>query len=206
MVFGFGKNKDRTKALEAVANAPVGAPVTVEGRRGVIRGTLVMAEAGDRWVEHLIDTQDGDRYWLSIENFDRTVATVWTDVAPNAVNGGPDDKSVICNGVTFRANEQGTAIFAAKGDVDLFDRGTIDYADFAGPDGARFSFERFGDSKSGRRARANTGTCPNCHAPLMSDSESRCGSCGSDLTEVHGSFGGWEAAIGRDVTDSAGLQ
>ncbi len=206
MAFGFGKRKDRTKALEALANAPVGAPVTVDGKRGVIRGTMVLAEAGDRWVEHLIEDVDGDRRWLATENFDSTVATVWNDVDNIGVSGGPDDKSVTYDGVTFRANEQGTASFTTKGDVDLFEQGTIDYCDFRGPSGARFSFERFGDSQAGRRSRRSSGTCPNCHAPLVADSDRRCSSCGSDLTEVHGSFGGWEAAVGRDVSETARLQ
>jgi hypothetical protein len=212
MVFGLfkkdrdGRSGDSTRRLEALANAPVGAPVEVEGRRGVIRGSLIVEESGDRWIEHLIDDAGGFRYWVSIENFATTVATLWSDVDIWDVNGGPDDTRVSHNGVSYRRNEVGTARYTATGDVDLINDGTVDYVDFAGPDGSRFSFERFGEAGASRRARSISGLCPNCQAPLNLDLVGACTSCGSSLMEDHGWFDTWEVAQGRDVTDSARLQ
>ena len=207
MVFGlFKRGGDTTRALEALANAPVGAPVEVEGRRGVIRGTLIVEESGDRWIEHLIDDAAGSRYWVSIESFATTLATLWSDVDIWEVQGGPDDTRVTHGGVTFRRNEVGTARYTANGDVDLIPAGTMDYVDFKGPDGARVSFERFGEAGAGRRARSVSGLCPNCQAPLHLDAVGACTSCGSRLMEAHGWFDTWEVALGRDVTTSARLQ
>lgn len=205
-MFGFRKGKDRTKALEALANAPVGAASTVDGKRGVIKGTLLLSEAGDRWIEHLISDIDGALYWLAIENFDRTRATRWDSLEVWDVSGGPDDRQVIHDGATYRRNESGTVAFTSKGDTDMFETGTIDYVDFVGPNGVRIGFERYGEEGAARRSRATGGTCPNCHAPLVTDATGRCSSCGAALTADEGWWGSWEVALGRDVTDSAGLQ
>ena len=203
----FGRfKKDKTAGLEALANAPVGAPITVEGNRGVVRGSMIMDEAGDRWIEHLIQEQSGRMYWISIENFDRTEATLWEDVEVFDVQGGPGDVKVTYKGQTFKRSENGTASFSSKGDVDVLDAGTIDYVDFAGSDGLRLSFERFGDEGAHRRSRAVTGNCPNCGAPLNLDAMGRCTSCSSEVMSDHGWFGSWEVAVGRNVTDSARLQ
>ena len=206
MLGKFGKGRDRTKKLEALANAPVGAPTTVGGKRCAIKGTMILSEAGDRWIEHLLEFGDGERAWLTIENFDRTMATLWNDVEVWDVKGGPEDKSLTYNGVSFRRNESGTVKYTTKGDVDLVETGAIDYVDFNGPDGQRISFERFGEEGAGRRKRAEGGLCPNCHAPLLADAAGKCASCGSDVMADHGWWGSWEVALGVDVTDSAGLQ
>ncbi|MEZ5375759.1 MAG: DUF4178 domain-containing protein [Acidimicrobiales bacterium] len=206
-MFGkFGKGRDRTKKLEMLANAPIGAGTSVNGRRGVIKGTLLLSEDGDRWIEHLVEHQDGERLWVAVENFDRTRATLWSDVEVWDVKGGPDDKSITYNGQSFRRNESGTVSYTSKGEVDLFASGTIDYVDFNGPDNMRIGFERFGEEGAGRRRRATSGLCPNCHAPLHADAANKCSSCGSDLMADHGHWGSWEVALGVDVTDSAGLQ
>ena len=205
MVFGRFK-RDRSGPLVDLANAPVGAPVTVDGKRGVIMGTTLMSEAGDRWIEHLVQDQSGRRNWVSIENFSRTEATLWEDVEILAVNGGPTDNNVTYQGRTFTRNESGTVTFESKGDVDMFDRGSLDYVDYRAPDGTRFSFERYGEEGAGRRSGAVGGNCPNCGAQLQLDAMGRCSSCGSEVMAEHGWWGQWEAAVGRDVSDSAGLQ
>lgn len=75
-------NRNRTSELEAVANAPVGASVRVDGIDAVIAGTIVFENAGDRWVEHCLAVGDGRQIWVSIENFDTTVATRWKRSMP----------------------------------------------------------------------------------------------------------------------------
>ena len=127
---GFFK-RNRTSDLEAVANAPVGARVTVEGTGAVIGGTLVFENAGDRWVEHRFATDDGRQMWVSIENFDRTVATRWDLADPNAVTGGPDVARAGYQGTPFNRSETGTASFVAKGDTGCSENGSVDFVDFS---------------------------------------------------------------------------
>lgn len=204
MVFGRFK-RGNTAALEALANAPVGAATMIEGERGLIIGTMILDEAGDRWIEHLIQDARGQRFWISIENYDETKATRWDDIDMWAIEGGPDDQRVVYNGVSFKKNESGTAGFQAKGDVGVNQEGSLDYVDFVHGDD-KLSFERFGEAGAHRRSRALSGTCPNCGAPLHEVTDGICSSCGSRLTVDHGWFGSWEVAAGRDISGNARLQ
>ncbi|MFT7598380.1 MAG: hypothetical protein ACI8TP_001301 [Acidimicrobiales bacterium] len=203
----FGRfKKDKTPGLEDLANAPVGAATSIDGSRGVIRGSLILDEAGDRWIEHWIQDQNGRMYWVSIENYDRTVATLWEDIEVFEIQGGPGDSKISYKDQSFRRSENGTANFQATGETQTVPAGTLDYVDFEGPDGARLSFERFGEEGAGRRTRAITGNCPNCGAPIDLDVAGRCTSCMSEVMTEHGWWGSWEASVGRRVTDSARLQ
>lgn len=203
----FGRfKKDKTSGLTSLANAPVGAPTTVEGNRGLIKGTMILDSGGDRWIEHLIEDMYGTMVWVSIENFERTEATLWDDVEILDVQGGPGDNRVSYQGQSFKRNEAGNAKFTSKGDVDLFESGTVDYVDFESESGMRLSFERFGEEGASRRSRAVSGNCPNCGAPLNLDAMGRCTSCNSEVMADHGWWGSWEVALGRNVTDSARLQ
>lgn len=204
MVFGRFK-KGNTATLEALANAPVGAATMIQGTRGLIVGTMILEESGDRWIEHLIQDADQKRYWISIENFDETKATKWDDIDMWGIEGGPDDQRLVYDGVSFKRNETGTASFTAHGDSGVNERGSLDYVDFAAGD-RRVSFERFGEEGAHRRSRAMTGTCPNCGAPLHEVQDNMCSSCGSRLTVDHGWFGSWEVAVGTDISDDARLQ
>ncbi len=205
-MFGRFKKDNSTAELEALANAPVGAATLIEGERGVIRGTMIMDEAGDRWIEHLISDANGEMFWISIENYDRTVATVWNDAEIFAVGGGPDDRTVTWKSTSFKRSESGTAQFTSHGQLDVNAAGTVSYVDFSGPDGQRLGFERFGEEGAHRRSRVMTGTCPNCGAPINVDATGKCSSCMSDLMTDHGWWGEWEVAVGRDVTGNARLQ
>lgn len=204
MVFGRFK-KGNTAALEALANAPIGAATMIDGERGLIIATMILDEAGDRWIEHLIQDAQQRRFWISIENYDETKATRWDDIDMWGISGGPDDTRIEYEGSSFKRNENGTASFQSKGDSGVNERGSLDYVDFVGGD-KKISFERFGEEGAHRRSRTLTGTCPNCGAPLNEVSDNMCSSCGSRLTVDHGWFGSWEVAVGSDVTDKARLQ
>lgn len=200
----FGKNS-RTRALEAVANAPIGAAVSVEGSPATILGTIIFDEGGDMWVEHLIGFGNGQRLWLSVENFDTTVATLWYMLDAHAVSGGPDEKQVAYRDAMFRRSESGLATYRAKGDLGLNETGSIHYADFNDEAGTRISFERYGEPGAGRRSIAVAGNCPNCGAALRVDAYGYCSSCGSAVTDYVGEWYEWETAFGRDVTHSTHL-
>ncbi|HRA35857.1 MAG TPA: DUF4178 domain-containing protein [Acidimicrobiales bacterium] len=201
---GFFK-RNRTSDLEAVANAPVGARVTVEGTGAVIGGTLVFENAGDRWVEHRFATDDGRQMWVSIENFDRTVATRWDLADPNAVTGGPDVARAGYQGTPFNRSETGTASFVAKGDTGCSENGSVDFVDFSSGDGRRLGFERYGEVGARRRSIAVAGNCPNCGAGLSVDPHGRCEHCGASATVDVGQWGDWEVVIGTDITDALKL-
>lgn len=194
-----------TGALEAVANAPVGTSVQLGEASGHILGTLVFEEAGDRWVEHLLDC-GGFRVWVSIENFDRTVATQWTGVDAGAVAGGPDDLRIRFEAVDYRRSESGSASFASKGQTGVLESGSIDYVDFAADGGRRLGFERFGEIGARRRSMAVAGNCPSCGAPLAVDSTGRCTTCGGRPTVDVGQWDAWEISSGIDVSDRLRLR
>lgn len=201
---GFFSRK-RTSALEAVANAPVGARVIVEGAGATIVGTLVFQSGGDRWVEHRLTTDDGRQVWVSIENFDTTVATRWDLADPSAVTGGPDGTRSGYGGTPFTRSETGMASFISKGDTGCNENGSVDFVDFAADDGRRLGFERYGEIGARRRSIAVAGNCPNCGAGLTVDPHGRCQHCGAAATADVGQWDDWEVSVGTDVTSALTL-
>lgn len=202
---GLFSRKRKGSGLEAVANAQVGSPLTLQGRSGVITGTLVFSSAGDHWVEHLVTLSEGERVWVSIENFDTTVATRWDTAALSRVRGGPDDTRVSYDAVSFTRSEAGAASFVAKGETGCDENGSVDFVDFSAPDGRRLGFERYGEVGARRRSIATVGVCPNCGAPLAVDAHGRCNHCGAAATVDEGQWGEWEVSTGTDVTGALSL-
>ena len=198
-------SRNRTSALESVANAPVGALVTVADLQTRIAGTLVFENSGDRWVEQCLTTGDGHQIWVSIENFDTTIATRWEVADPGAVVGGPDDKRCTYQGTTYKRSETGTASFVSKGETGCDPSGSVDFVDFQADDGRRLGFERFGEVGARRRSIAVSGNCPNCGAGLAVDPHGRCQHCGAAATVDDGQWGEWEVRIGTDVTNSVSV-
>lgn len=201
---GFFK-RNRTSSLEAVANAPVGSRVNIEGKGAVIIGTLVFDNSGDHWVEHRLRTDDGRQVWVSIENFDTTVGTRWDLADPSAVHGGPDVVRTDYGGVRFDRSETGMASFVAKGDTGCSENGSVDFVDFSSGDGRRLGFERYGEVGARRRSIAVAGNCPNCGAGLTVDPHGRCEHCGAAATADVGQWDDWEVSVGTDVTNSLAL-
>lgn len=203
---GFFNRKRKGSELEAVANAPVGASVQLQGRSGTISGTLVFSSAGDHWVEHLITQEDGQRIWVSIENFDTTVGTRWDVASVSRVRGGPNDTRVSYDAVNYNRSEAGSASFVSKGDTGCDENGTVDFVDFAAPDGSRLGFERYGEVGARRRSIATVGVCPNCGAPLTVDVHGRCSHCNAAAGVDEGTWGEWEVSTGTDISDQISLR
>lgn len=196
---GFFRRK-RPNELEAVANAPVGARISLAGRAATIAGTLVFENSGDRWVEHRITFDDGTHAWVSVENFDTTIATRWDLADPSAITGGPTETRVGYQGTTFTRSETGMASFISKGDTDCDPNGSIDFVDFSADGGRRLGFERYGEIGARRRSIAVAGNCPNCGAGLTVDPHGRCEHCGAAATIDVGQWGEWEVSVGTDVS------
>ena len=173
-----------------------GRRVRIDDRTGAVRGLLELEEEGDRWVEALVQLDDGLAVWLSVEWMPEPVATVWLPVRPSEVGGGPGDTRVTLGGTAFSFYENGTATYAASGDTGTEGRGKVDYVDYLAVDSRRVSFVRYGDDRAGRRSTMLTGTCPQCGAAWQPTATGHCGSCGVNPTVDVGAWGTWEVSIG----------
>lgn len=202
---GLFRRKNNGAGLEAVANAPVGSRVRLQGQQGTITGTVVFSSAGDHWVEHVITMEGGGRLWVSVENFDTTVGTRWDPADVARVRGGPNDTRVSYDAVSYARSEAASASFVSKGETGCAVNGSVDYVDFAAPDGNRLGFERFGEVGARRRSIATMGVCPNCGAPLTVDAHGRCTHCNAAATVDEGVWGDWEVSTGTDVSSDLSL-
>lgn len=113
--------------------------------RGVsysVRGSLRCDEGGWTWSEHLLETAAEERVWLSVEEDPDLVMVAWTEADTDLV---PGPKTVTLDGVAFRSDEKGEAVFRTEATTGLKD-GTVRYHDYEGPDGALLSFESYGDA------------------------------------------------------------
>jgi hypothetical protein len=113
--------------------------------RGVsysVRGSLRCDEGGWTWSEHLLETAAEERVWLSVEEDPDLVLVAWTEVDTELV---PGPKELTHDGVAYRSDEKGTAVFRTEATTGLKD-GTVRYHDYSGPDRRRLSFEAYGDA------------------------------------------------------------
>lgn len=177
--------------------------VRIDDKPGTVHGVLMLEEEGDRWMEALVELDEGMSVWLSVEWMPAPVATVWLPVRPAEVNGGPGSEDVNLGDTTFTFYENGTATYNAVGETGTEPSGHVAYVDYVADDSRRVSFERYGDDHAGRRSTMLTGTCPQCGAPWEPTSTGHCTSCGVNPTVDVGDWGTWEVSIGlpaRQVT------
>jgi hypothetical protein len=121
------------------------------------------------------------------------------------VRGGPNDTRVSYDAINYSRSEAGSASFVSKGDTGCDANGTVDYIDFASPDGGRLGFERYGEIGARRRSTATVGVCPNCGAPLTVDVHGRCTHCNATASVDEGEWGEWEVCTGTDVSGALSL-
>ena len=117
----------------------------IRGRSHAVRGTLRFTEGGWGWAEHLLDDAAGHKVWLSVEEDPDLEVVLWTEVPTATVR--PDQPTVDFDGRRYVRDESGQARYTATGTTGLNPTGTVEYHDYAAPDGVLLSFERYGDSE-----------------------------------------------------------
>ncbi|HEY0699411.1 MAG TPA: DUF4178 domain-containing protein [Micromonospora sp.] len=118
--------------------------VEIRGTSYGVRGSLRLAEGDWTWWEHLIDDAAGGQLWLSVEEDPDLEMVLWTRVPDVTVAPGPP--TVDLDGRRYTSRESGRARFTSTGSTGLNPAGTMSYHDYRAPDGARLSFESWGDS------------------------------------------------------------
>lgn len=114
----------------------------IRGRTYAVRGSLRFTEGAWSWQEHLLDAVEGQRVWLSVERDPDLKLTLWTQVPSATVR--PGRPTVDFDGRRYTRQESGRANFTGVGATGLDPSGTVEYHDYAAPDGPLLSFERFG--------------------------------------------------------------
>ncbi len=118
----------------------------IKGHTYAVRGTLRFAAGAWTWSEHLLDNGDGPRTWLSVEHDPDLELALWTQVPSATVR--PGTPTVDFDGRRYVRDEAGRARFTSVGTTGLDPDGTVEYQDYAAPDGPLLSFERFGSAGS----------------------------------------------------------
>ncbi|GAA2701778.1 DUF4178 domain-containing protein [Micromonospora olivasterospora] len=118
--------------------------VEVRGVSYAVRGSVRLDEGGWSWSEHLLDDAAGGRRWLSVEEDPDLELVLWT--AEPSATLAPGAPTVDFDGRRFASHESGSARFTATGTTGLDPAGTMRYHDYRSPDGARLSFEAYGNA------------------------------------------------------------
>jgi hypothetical protein len=114
------------------------------GETLTVRGSLRLKEGGYYWSEHLIDTGDGVRRWLSVEEDPDLELYLWTALRDDLPAPGP--KFIEFDGKRFTSKESGRARYASEATTGLGPQGWVTYHDYQSGDGTRLSFEDFDES------------------------------------------------------------
>ncbi|WP_328392077.1 DUF4178 domain-containing protein [Nocardia sp. NBC_00416] len=117
--------------------------VDIFGETFTVRGSLRLKEGGYQWSEHLLDTAEGTRKWLSVEEDPDLELVLWTETPGVAAAGGNELEH---DGKRFRLDESGSARYLSEATTGLTPSGTVAYHDYVADDGTRLSFEDFGES------------------------------------------------------------
>jgi len=120
--------------------------VEIRGVSYAVRGSLLCSEGSWSWSEHFLDDAQGRRVWLSVEEDPDLELVLWTEVPSATVR--PDRPTVEFGGRRYTRDESGQARFTGTGTTGLAPSGSLRYHDYAAPDGAQLSFERYGDSET----------------------------------------------------------
>jgi hypothetical protein len=118
--------------------------VEVRGRTYTVRGSLTLAEGSWTWAEHLLDDAGGDKVWISVEEDPDLELVLWREVPSATVKPGP--ATIDFDGRRYTSEESGRARYTGVGTTGLAETGTMRYHDYVATDGARLSFEKFGDT------------------------------------------------------------
>ncbi|MEU5910983.1 DUF4178 domain-containing protein [Micromonospora sp. NPDC047527] len=109
-----------------------------------VRGSVHLSEGGWSWAEHLLDTVDGDKRWLSVEEDPDLELVLWT--AEPAATITPGASTLDFAGRRYATEESGQARYTATGSTGLDPTGTVRYHDYRASSGERLSFEAYGQA------------------------------------------------------------
>lgn len=125
--------------------------VEIRGVSYAVRGSLHFTEGDWGWAEHLLDDAASVKRWLSVEQDPDLELVLWTAVPSATVSPGPS--SLDFDGRRYASDESGRARYTATGTTGLNPTGSVRYHDYRAPDGARLSFESYGDATAWEVAR-----------------------------------------------------
>ncbi|WP_329017238.1 DUF4178 domain-containing protein [Micromonospora rifamycinica] len=109
-----------------------------------VRGSVHLVEGGWSWAEHLLDTVEGDKRWLSVEEDPDLELVLWT--AEPAATVTPGAPTLDFAGRRYSWEESGQARYSATGSTGLDPYGTVRYHDYRGQGDERLSFEAYGEA------------------------------------------------------------
>jgi hypothetical protein len=151
---GKGADADPFRQADDDANALRGDPrrlrpgdiVEIRQTSYAVRGSLHFTEGSWSWAEHLLDDAHGAKVWLSVEEDPDLELVLWHEVPSATVTPGPP--TIDFDGRRYTSEESGRASYTATGTTGLNPTGMVRYHDYTAPDGAKVSFESYGDSGS----------------------------------------------------------
>jgi hypothetical protein len=146
---------DPFRAMDADVDAVRGDPrllkpgdiIDLRGTTYTVRGSMRFTEGGWGWSEHFLDDasdRPAGKVWLSVEEDPDLELVLWSELP--GVPLAPNAPTLQFEGVTYTADESGTARYTSIGTTGLLPTGTLRYHDYRGSDGSRLSFESYGDS------------------------------------------------------------
>lgn len=109
-----------------------------------VRGSVHLVEGAWSWAEHLLDTVDGAKRWLSVEEDPDLELVLW-DAEP-AATITPGAPTIDFAGRRYSWEESGQARYSATGSTGLDPSGTVRYHDYRAQGGARLAFEAYGEA------------------------------------------------------------
>lgn len=114
------------------------------GETLTVRGSLRLKQGGYYWSEHLIDTGEGVKRWLSVEEDPDLELYLWTVLSDTVPAPGP--KQIEYDGKPFTSKESGRARYTSEATTGLGPAGSMSYHDYEAADGSRLSYEDYDDT------------------------------------------------------------
>ena len=118
---GTARTRSATPTADALRGDPrrlkPGDIVEIRRVSYAVRGSVHLIEGGWSWAEHLLDTVEGDKRWLSVEEDPDLELVLWT--AEPAATVTPGAPTLDFAGRRYASEESGQARFTATGSTGL---------------------------------------------------------------------------------------
>ena len=131
--------------------------VAFDGENYFVRKTIANEVGGYEWFEHLLESESGSKFWLSVENDEGLDLGVWNPIDMVDVRSGKvGDESVVILGKAYKHKENGGASWRYVNSDDT-GSGVMTHHQYEAADGTMLAFQRYdgGDWQGtvGRRVR-----------------------------------------------------